>query len=371
MKVYFVAGERSGDLHGSNLILALRQLQPGLRCRGFGGYAMQQAGMEVVVHYRHLAFMGFGEVLRHLGNIRKNLKRCQADILAFNPHAVVLIDFAGFNLRIARFAKARGIRVFWYIAPKVWAWNSRRAWKLKARVDQMFVILPFEKAFFERFNWQVHYVGNPVADALKSFRFQESFCAQFNLPQGYVALLPGSRRQELQHIAPVLAQVAQRFPQHTFVVPAVDNLHETDYLPLSQQPNVRVLSVAAYDVLHHARAAVVTSGTATLETALIGVPQVVVYKTGWLSYIIGRLLIRVPFISLVNLIAGKELVKELIQGKANVENISEELLRLLQDAGYRARILSGYEEIARALGNELASQRTAELMIRYLHKEAG
>lgn len=327
---------------------------------------MQQAGMELVVHYRHLAFMGFGKVLRHLGTIRQYLKRCKADIQNFKPDVVVLIDFAGFNLRIARFAKKRGIKVFWYIAPKVWAWNRKRALKLKACVDQMFVILPFEKDFFKLFNWKVDYAGNPVVDALNAFNFDENFRVQHRLSGTCVALLPGSRRQEVQHMAPVLVQVANRFPEHTFLVPQVDNLDDAAYHTLMQQSNVRVLKAQAYDILRHSRAAVVTSGTATLETALLKVPQVVVYKTDWLSYIIGSMLIRVPFISLVNLIAGRGVVKELIQHRANAVNISAELLRLLNDEAYRRKMLEGYDEVRNVLGPESASQRTAELMLKYL-----
>ncbi|GIV36826.1 MAG: lipid-A-disaccharide synthase [Cyclobacteriaceae bacterium] len=369
MKLYFIAGERSGDLHGGNLIRALKSLQPNLIIRGFGGDAMQQAGMELVVHYRHLALMGFGEVLRHLGTIRQNLNRCQADILNFKPYALVLIDFAGFNLRMARFAKSHGIMVFWYISPKVWAWNNRRARRLKAFVDRMFVILPFEKDFFLHYGWKVDYVGNPVIDAINTFTFNETFLQEHNLPNTYIALLPGSRRQEVQHMAPVLAQVAARFPEHNFVVPQVDNLDDAAYHTLMRQSNIRVLKAPAYDILRHARAAVVTSGTATLETALLRVPQVVVYRTGWLSYCLGKWLIRVPFISLVNLIAGKAVVRELIQHQANVVNISNELSCLMNDEAYRQTILAGYDEVRQALGNEPASKRTAELMLNYLSKK--
>jgi lipid-A-disaccharide synthase len=371
MKLYFVAGERSGDLHGGNLIRALRQARPSIICRGFGGEAMQQAGMEVVVHYRHLAFMGFAEVLRHLGRICAHLKHCQADLLAFKPHAVVLIDFAGFNLRIARFAKQQGIKVVWYIAPKVWAWNSRRALKLKALVDCMLVILPFEPPFFKRFGWQVHYVGNPVLEAVQGFTAHETFLEQHNLPAGrLVALLPGSRRQELKHMAPVLARVARRFPDLVFAVPAVDNLRHEDYYRLRREPNIRVLQVPAYPLLAFARAAVVTSGTATLETALFNVPQVVVYRTSWFSYLLGRALIRVPFISLVNLIAGRRVVPELIQGQARAARIAAELQRLLHDPACRSQVQAGYAQVREQLGPAVASQRAAAVMLNFLENSA-
>lgn len=368
MKFYLVAGERSGDLHGGNLIAALRQKNPHYTFRGFGGECMQQAGMELVVHYRELAVMGFGEVVRHLGKIKKNLQRCKEDIRLFGPDAIVLIDFAGFNLRIAWFAKSRGIKVFWYIAPKVWAWNSQRALQLKRAVDHLFVILPFEKEFFHQFGWDVDYVGNPVLDAIKSFVFNTTFKEKNNLPDKTVAMLPGSRRQEVRRMAPVFVQMAQRFPDVVFTIPKVDNLAEADYLPFKTRPNIRVLSAPAYDILANACAAVVTSGTATLETALLKIPQVVVYKTGTLSYLIGRAVIKVPFISLVNLIAGRKVVTELIQHEANDLTIADELNKILHNSAAREAILKGYEEVYKALDTGTASQKTAELIVKYLQK---
>lgn len=368
MKLYFVAGERSGDMHGGNLIHALRNLKPDWLLRGFGGDFMHQAGMELTVHYREMAFMGFGEVLRHLGKIRKNLQRCKEDILLFRPDAVVLIDFAGFNLRIARFAKKRGIKVFWYIAPKVWAWNSKRALKLKKAVDHLFVILPFEKEFFRKYGWEVDYVGNPVLDAIKNFHFDQDFMVKNGLPANTVALLPGSRSQEVARMSGVFVHVAKFFPEITFAVPRVDNLSDLHYAVLSSEPNIRVLNAPAYDILAHARAAVVTSGTATLETALLKVPQVVVYKTGWLSYLIGRMVIKVPFISLVNLIAGRQVITELIQDKANKRTIAAELNKMLHDNAVREAIIKGYEAIYKLLDTGSASQKTAELIVKYLLK---
>lgn len=366
MKLYFVAGERSGDLHGGNLIGVLRSVKPHYLFRGLGGDLMQRAGMELILHYRELAFMGFGEVIRHLGKIRKNLQRCKADIMSYRPDAVVLIDFAGFNLRIARFVKKQGIRVIWYIAPKVWAWNGSRVYQLRKVVDHMLVILPFEKEFFRRYGWEVDYVGNPVVDAVKNFSFDPDFCKTYQIPENNVALLPGSRRQEVKRMAPVFTAVARLFPNIVFNVPRVDNLPEEDYFLLKKLPNIRVLTVPAYDILANARAAVVTSGTATLETALLKVPQVVVYKTGVLSYLIGRALIKVPFISLVNLIAGRRVVQELIQHRATVHGIAAELKRLLYDEALRKKINEDYSEIHRLLNTGLASHKAAELIIKYL-----
>lgn len=369
VKFYFVAGERSGDVHGSNLIASLRKHHAALVCRGFGGDAMQQAGMELTVHYRELAFMGFAEVLANLKAISDKLRQCKADILRFNPDVVVLIDYAGFNLRIARFAKAKGFRVFWYISPKVWAWNPGRAKKLKAHIDRMFVILPFEKEFFKKFNWHVEYVGNPVLDAVKAHRHDAAFLSKLNLKAGsLIALLPGSRKQEVARTIPVMAAVAAKLTDAQFVVARVDNLDSTLYRQLEALPNVRVISGSTYDLLAHARAAVVTSGTATLETCLFRVPQVVVYKSSAVSYRIGKMLIRVPFISLVNLVAGREVVKELIQHRASPERILRELQQILEDASLRNKILEGYDQVIRVLDTGSASENTAQLMLQYLNK---
>lgn len=368
MKIYFVAGERSGDLHGSNLAAALRKLKPDAQFRGFGGDFMQHAGVDLVVHYRELAFMGFGEVIRHLGKIRKNLQRCKEDVLLYRPDAIVLIDFAGFNLRIAKFAKSHGIKVFWYIAPKVWAWNSKRALKLKKAVDYLFVILPFEKEFFKQFDWEVDYVGSPVLDAIKNFNFDPDFIRKNNLPDVTIAMLPGSRLQEVKQMAPVFVEVAKLYPDITFTIPRVDNLSDSAYYTFRSQPNIRVLSAPAYDILAHARAAIVTSGTATLETALLKVPQVVVYKTGWLSYLIGRMVIKVPFISLVNLIAGRQVVTELIQDEANEHTIAAEVNKMLHNSAVREAIFKGYEAIYKLLNTGSASQKAAELIVKYLQK---
>lgn len=368
MKLYFVAGERSGDLHGGNLIMALSARVPELQCRGFGGDHMQQAGMEVVVHYRELAFMGFAEVLANLTTISKKLKQCKTDLHQYKPDAVVLIDYAGFNLRIAKFAKQNGIKVFWYISPKVWAWNQSRAVKLKGVIDRMFVILPFEKEFFKKYSWDVEYVGNPVLDAIKAHNTDQSFLQKYDLTaeKPLVALLPGSRKQEVKLIMPVMTEVAKRNPTIQFGVASVDNLQEEFYQGLRDLPNVKFIAGATYDLLNHANAAIVTSGTATLETALFNVPQVVVYRASPVSYVIAKQVIRVPFISLVNLIAGKEVVKELIQTKANVKDVSDELNRMMKDQHYRQEIMDGYKQIMTLLDTGSASENTARLMVQYL-----
>lgn len=368
MKFYLIAGERSGDLHGGNLMKALKRLMPEASFRGFGGDDMHAAGLDLVVHYRELAFMGFAEVLANLSTISKKLKQCQQDIVQFKPDVIILIDYAGFNLRIAKFAKARGIRVYWYISPKVWAWNQNRAWKLKASVDKLFVILPFEKQFFKRYNWAVDYVGNPVLDAVKAHHPSPEFLSKnrFKPNAPVVALLPGSRKQELHNIVPLMAAVASRLPHIQFGIATVNNVSSDLYGPLKGLSNVHAIDGTTYDLLAHANAAIVTSGTATLETALFKVPQVVVYKTSWLSYAIAKLVIRVPFISLVNLVAEREVVKELIQQEASEENVLSELKNILEVKTYREEIEKGYDEIISVLDTGSASENTARLMVEYL-----
>jgi len=368
MKFYCIAGERSGDLHGGNLIKSISKIAPQSLFRGFGGDYMQSAGMDVVVHYRELAFMGFAEVLANLRTISKKLKQCQADILNHNPDTLVLIDYAGFNMRIAKFARKKGIKVYWYISPKVWAWNQSRALKLKANVDKMFVILPFEKAFFKKYDWNVDYVGNPVLDAVKAHRPDQSFLEKnsFKRDASLVALLPGSRKQELQRMIPLMAAVASKLPNVQFGLATVNNLSEELYAPLKSLSNVRFISDATYDLLTNAQAAIVTSGTATLETALFRVPQVVVYKTSGFSYRIAKMAIKVPFISLVNLVAEREVVKELIQDNASEEKTLREIKLILEDSNHRESIRKGYEEIIRILDTGSASENTARLMVNYL-----
>lgn len=372
MKIYLIAGERSGDLHGGNLIKALRNRNPEASFRGFGGEYMQAAGMEVVVHYRELAFMGFAEVLANLHTISKKLSQCQEDILKYKPDVIVLIDYAGFNMRIAKFAKKNRVKVFWYISPKVWAWNQSRALKLKANVDRMFVILPFEKAFFKKYNWDVDYVGNPVLDAVKAHQPDQKFLSKNNLNPNtqLVALLPGSRKQELQRMIPLMASVASKLPHIQFGLATVNNLNEGLYAPMNGLSNVLFINNATYDLLTYSQAAIVTSGTATLETALFRVPQVVVYRTSTISYRIAKMAIMVPFISLVNLIADREVVRELIQSDASEEKTLNEISRILEDSNHKESILNGYDEIIKILDTGSASENTARLMTDYLRSSS-
>jgi lipid-A-disaccharide synthase len=369
MRYFLIAGERSGDLHTSNLVKVIRKNDGDATMRGFGGEYMKEAGVEVTVHYSEMAVMGFWEVLTSLRKISRYLDRCKLEIVQFKPDVLILVDYGGFNKRIAAWAKKKGIRVFYYISPKVWAWNQNRAWKLKATVDKMFVILPFEKDFFKKFGWDVDYVGNPVLDAIKAHHPDNAFMSKNNLPEDkpVIALLPGSRKQELLNMIGPMADVVSSFPEFTFVVAAVNNLDQNLYQPLKAFPNVRFVFEDTYNLLQHSRAAVVTSGTATLETALFKVPQVVVYKTSAITYRIVKIIIRVPFISLVNLIAGREVVRELIQSDLSSENLINEIKQLVAGEK-RDKMLHAYDEIFQALDTGSASENAGRLMVSYLKK---
>lgn len=367
MKYYVISGERSGDLHAGNLIKAIRKEDTSAEVRAWGGEYVQEAGAELVVHYRELAIMGFLEVIKAIFKIKKYLKFCRQDILKYKPDVVILVDYGGFNMRIAKFCKEHGIKVFYYIAPKVWAWNQSRAKRLKATVDQMFCILPFEKAFFSKYDWEVDYVGNPVMDAVKAHSVDENFVEKYQLPSDkpLIALLPGSRKQELVNMLPIIEEVVQKFPQYHFAVAAINNFDNFIYGSVASLDNVTLVHEDTYNLMAHSEVAIVTSGTATLEAALWNVPQVVAYKTGVLNYHIGKMVIKVDYISLVNLIANAPVLKELIQEDMNAEQISSELKQLMTGER-RTEVLEGYKEIQSILGDQNASQNAAELMVGYL-----
>ncbi len=368
MRYYVIAGERSGDLHGSNLLKELKKLDPKAVFRGFGGDYMKEAGVDLVVHYKQMAFMGFVTLIANYGTIRRMLKFCKEDILTFNPDVVILIDYGGFNRRIAKYVKPRSIRTFYYIPPKIWAWYQSRAKELKANIDRMFVILPFEKQFYKKYDIDVDYVGNPVLDAVKSFQPVATFMHTHGLRQDtpIVALLPGSRRMELKRMVPAMADLVRRHPSFQFAVAGVDGMDPSLYEPLRTLPSVHFIQDDTYNLLMVARAAVVTSGTATLETGLFRVPQVCVYKAGWLEMRIAKAVVRVKHISLINLIAGKEVIRELIQEQASAEAVSRELLELVKDGSYRERMLEEYGKIYLLLDTGSASESAARLMIKYL-----
>lgn len=368
MRYYLVVGERSGDLHGGNLVKAISKLDSQATFQGFGGNQMQEAGVKLSVHYRDMAFMGFISLATSLFKIFKFIKFCKRDILEFKPDAIVLIDYGGFNLQIAKFATRNELKVFYYIPPKVWAWYQSRAWKLKENVDRMFVILPFEKEFFKKYDFEVDYVGNPVLDAIKAFKPSSEFISKHNFDPSkkIVALLPGSRKIELKKIVPLMAKVAELNSEVQFVVAKVSSLPDELYQALTDKNNVKFVEEETYDLLSIANAAIVTSGTATLETGIFKVPQVVVYKTTPLEYSIANFLVQVEFISLVNLIAGKEVIKELIQTKATKEFINAELNKLLFDKTYSSTMTDEYESVYKILDTGSASENTARLIMQHL-----
>jgi lipid-A-disaccharide synthase len=361
MKYFFIAGERSGDLHASNLIKELRRIDFDNEVVGFGGDMMQAQGMQLLRHYKEFSFMGIWEVVRNLGTIRKVMKHCENAILAEKPDVVVLVDFPGFNLRMANFARNHGIRTCYYIAPKIWAWNKKRIKKIKSGVDKMLVIFPFEVNFFQSLDYPVEYVGNPLTDAVRTYPFEE-----VDLKGTSIAVLPGSRLQEVKAALPVIVRMARLRPGYTFRVAGVDNLPTGIYAALKELPNVELVFDKTYDLLKSANAAMVTSGTATLEACLINAPQVVCYRTSALTYAIGKRLIKVPFISLVNLIANKPVVKELIQHDFTAEKVLEELDKILHDHQYCATMLADYQAIKEKLGFEPASRRAARSLVDWL-----
>ncbi|MGV3560615.1 lipid-A-disaccharide synthase [Larkinella arboricola] len=368
MMYYLIAGERSGDLHGGNLIKAIRQHDSDARFRAWGGEQMEEAGATLVRHYREMAFMGFLEVVQNLGTIRRNLRDCQQDLLATRPDVLILIDYAGFNLRMARFAKKHGIQVFYYISPKVWAWNQKRALKIKAVVDRMFVIFPFEVGFYTQFDYNVDYVGNPLMDAIAAFRPDPGFREKYRLSdKPVIALLPGSRRQEVFQMLPAMLETVRHFPDYQFVVSGVSNLPESLYkTAMTTSPDLPIVVDDAYNLLAVADAALVTSGTATLETALLNTPEVVCYKTSWISFEVAKRLIAVSYISLVNLILDREAVKELTQHLLTTENLIRELGKILPGGSSHARQQADYAELREKVGGPGASDRAGELMVQYL-----
>lgn len=366
MKYYIIAGEASGDLHGSNLMKTLKKVDPVPKYRFYGGELMQAQGGNMVKHYADMAFMGFLEVALNLRTILKNLKKCKEDILSHRPDVLVLIDFPGFNLKVAKFAKEQGIKVYYYISPKVWAWNQKRVLKIKRDVDQMFCILPFEVDFYHKWGMEVDYVGNPLLDAKEAFTANPNFKADNKLSdKPIVALLPGSRKQELNYILPDMLSVISSFPNHQFVIAGAPSFKTDFYQHYLKDLSVPIVFNATYDLLNVAEAALVASGTATLETALFKVPQVVLYKGSAISIGIARMLVKIRFISLVNLIMDSKTVTELIQEDCNITMISKELDDIL-NTPKRAEMLSKYEVLAEKMGSSGASEKTAKLIYKYL-----
>ena len=370
MKFYIIAGEASGDLHASNLVAEIKKKDKKAEFRGFGGDLMKAQGVELVKHYRTMAYMGFVEVAVNLRKVLGNIAQCKKDILEYQPDVVVLVDYPGFNLRIADFAHKKGFKVFYYISPQVWAWKRRRVQKIKKSVDKMLVILPFEEEFYKRYGVDVTFVGNPLLDELAKVGTgnRSIFLRRNSLGERreIIAMLPGSRRQEVKRTLPVMLKAASHFPDYQFVIAGVSSLDKSLYKDIMGNSDVFFVENQTYDLLLNSSAALVTSGTATLETALLSVPEVVCYKATNFSYRLAKWMIKVKFISLVNLIMDREVVKELIQGDLNEDNLVKELDQLLHNGKRQRQLLEDYEELKDKLGNVGASEKAAEVIVESL-----
>jgi lipid-A-disaccharide synthase len=374
MKYYIIAGEASGDLHGSRLIHAIKKNDPNAQFRAWGGDLMQAEGAVLVKHYRELAFMGFIEVLKNILTVLSNLSFCKSDIKSFQPDAVIFIDYPGFNLPIAKFAKAQGYKTVYYISPQVWAWKEKRVNLIKKAIDLMLVILPFEKSFYEKWNYKVEYVGHPLIEIIENFKNDPahiSFSNHFksNQSKKIVAILPGSRKQEIEKKLPIMLDATKKFHDIEFIIaqaPGIDDSYINDYIKGFE--NISIWKDRTYQLLSIADAAMATSGTATLETALFGVPEIVCYKTSSISYALGKYFIKVPYISLVNLIMNKAIVKELIQDELDSASITRELGKILNDTHVNIQMKKSFEELRNILlpgGN--ASVNAAKLIQQLLN----
>jgi lipid-A-disaccharide synthase len=365
MKYYIIAGEASGDLHGSNLIKEIYNQDKSADIRCWGGDLMQQAGADLVSHYKDRAYMGFSEIIKNIFTILGFIKFCKKDIAAFNPDALVFIDNSGFNLRIAKWAKPAGFKTFYYISPQVWASRAGRVQSIKETIDHMYVVLPFVKPFYEKYDYEVTYVGHPLIDAIANRVQKDSvvFRAENNLNEKQIiAILPGSRKQEITKMLAVMLSVISEFPEYQFVIAGAPSQEFSFYNSFITNDNIKFISNKTYDLLQNATAALVTSGTATLETALFKVPEVVCYKGSWLSYQIAKRIVTLKYISLVNLIMDEEVVTELIQDQMNSKQLSQELHKIL-NPDYRTALLEKYDVLEDKLGGIGASEKTAKLIV--------
>ncbi|MGS2740379.1 lipid-A-disaccharide synthase [Sinomicrobium sp. M5D2P17] len=367
MKYYIIAGEASGDLHASNLMKALKEQDPNADFRFWGGDLMQAVGGTLVRHYKDLAFMGFAEVLMNIRTIFKNIAFCKRDIASFAPNVIIFVDYPGFNMRIAKWAKEAGYQTHYYISPQLWAWKENRIKAIKRDIDQMYVILPFEKDFYEKkHQYPVHFVGHPLIDAIAQYpkvneaEFRKIYKLEPEKP--IIALLPGSRKQEIRKMLSVMLEMPPLFPDYQFVIAGAPGQDAEFYDPFIKNSSISLIRNKTYNLLSVATAALVTSGTATLETALFKVPEIVCYKGNWFSYQIAKRIITLKFISLVNLVMDKEVVTELIQGELNRNRLREELAKIL-DGKKRRQIFSDYHDLEKKLGGRGASEQTARLII--------
>lgn len=378
MKYYIIAGEASGDLHGSSLMKELKIADQGACFRFFGGDLMKAVGGELVKHYREMAFMGFVNVILNIKTIKRNMDFCKKDLLEFNPDVLILIDYPGFNLRIAEFAKGNNIKVFYYILPKIWAWKEHRIKQIKAFVDEMFTIFPFETGFYKKHNFEVHYVGNPILDSIDHYKIdtvaKDKFLKENALDERQiVSLLAGSRVQEIKRTLPLMVKIAESFPAFQFVVAGLKNVDPKIYLELLAGSGVKIIFDQTYGLLNNAHAALVASGTAALETALFDVPQTVIYKVegGWLTDVIMRnFVFKIAGVSLPNIIMNQVIVPEYIQMKMTLKNVEHEMEKLLFNEEYRKKIISDYGRLKKLLGEPGSSKRAAQKMVALL-KNAG
>lgn len=365
-KIFILSGEASGDLHAANLVREMNLLDESLTIAGWGGDRLKAEGVEIKKHIRELAFMGFQEVILNIRTILRNFKICKSQILEFQPDVLILVDYPGFNLRIAEWAKTNNIRVFYYISPQIWAWKQSRVFKIKASVEKMYCILPFEKAFYDKFGVEVTYLGHPLLDETNRYKVSENASLQTD-ENPILAILAGSRKQEIERKLPVMLEAATHFKNYRILVACAPNLDKS-YYEKYKIGGVEFVQGLTYSVLNHASIAIVTSGTATLETALFNVPQVVCYKSSSVSYWIARMLVKIKYISLVNLILNKNAVSELIQGECIVENIVKELKLIEEGQIGREAMLQNYSELVHLLGDNGASHRVALNMLENLKK---
>lgn len=371
MRYFLIAGEASGDLHGSNLIKGIRSVDSNAQIRCWGGDLMQEAGGELVRHYKEGAIMGFVEVLANLGKLAKNLQDCKNNILEYNPDVIVLIDYPGFNFRIAQFAKERGFRVFYYIAPKVWAWKEKRVHRLKKYVDKLFIIFPFEIDYFKKWGIEAIYRGNPLLDSVDNCKRADETREEFGARIGIdpkatiVALLAGSRKGEIKYLLPRMIAVAKKNPSYQFLLACAPSMDMEVYEKIigNKCSNIKLLVGETYPVLRHSDAAIINSGTASLEAALIGVPQVVCYGGNEISYQIARMVVKLKYISLANLIMDRGLFKELLQHSCTPELIGQELEQLLHNKQYREKMMDDYRQVREVLGGKGASAKVAQAMV--------
>ena len=370
MKYYIIAGEASGDLHASNLMMEIKKNDPEANFRCWGGDLMKAQGAENVRHISEISFMGFAEVVLNLRTILRNISFCKSDIINFNPDAIILVDYPGFNLRIAEFAHNKGYKVIYYISPQIWAWKQSRVYKIRKVVGKMMVILPFEKDFYRRFEFDADYVGNPLLDAVEDYKKKNSyqhFRVENNLNEKpIVALLPGSRKQEISRMLSVMLAVQKDFADLQFVIAGAPSISADFYEKIVKDNKIKIVYNRTYDLFMNSDAALVTSGTATLEAALFDVPEVVCYKGSWISYQIAKLVIKVKYISLVNLIMDKKVVTELIQTKLTKNNLKAELQTVLNNKAHISQLKSDYAQLKHILGDAGASKKAAEVISNYL-----